>query len=211
MSGVLASVAMAFDDDENTYELWSDLIPILQKNEAQCGQGYLIAAQTVVPSGLPVAIRESNETPLERAMRMSKGPPAAFDTYAPAEFSASFAEALADAVARQKDPVEIEQKLRLPMPYRLLSTQEIKEWRDLSPAVAIPGWRQDKRARKHYKGWNELCSLSTPFWDATKGFAMVWAKTDSGSCSSAGWSFFKHETKGWVRLNWQSTVWNECA
>jgi hypothetical protein len=175
---------------DNSYALWSLLIPVLQ---SQPGKGYMIAQKTAIPDALPY---------------LQTGPP--LTGIEKADYQAPFAEALAQATQRQTEVALIERRLLLSKRYRLLSEEQAKAYFDLSPHVVMAGWRPDPKAAYEYKGWNEFSSISLPYFDNAHSLALIWASTNSG-CYSAGWWFFKRTEHKWERQNWQTEMRDMCA
>lgn len=189
----------------DVYALWSVLIPVIQ---IQPGKGYMIADETAIPDGLPRAGTGEKETPLAKAIRLSKQ--TGYEITVPFQDMPAFSEALAEATLHRRERVRLERRFRLPKRYRLLAQTEVRAYFDLSPASTVLGWRPDPKTARFYKGWNEISSISPPFFSRSRDFAMIWASTHSG-CSEAGWFFFKRTEEGWKRVNWATQVVSFCA
>ena len=189
----------------DVYALWSVLIPVIQ---IQPGKGYMIADETTIPDGLPRAGTGEKETPLAKATRLSKQ--TGYEITVPFQDMPAFSEALAEATLHRRERVRLERRFRLPKRYRLLAQTEVRAYFDLSPASTVLGWRPDPKTARFYKGWNEISSISPPFFSRSRNFAMIWASTHSG-CSEAGWFFFKRTEEGWKRVNWATQVVSFCA
>lgn len=192
-------------DSRDIYTLWSLLIPIIQ---TQPGKGYMIASQIAFPDALPYAATGDKKSPLQKAIDAHNQ--AGYETTVPCQEMVAFSEALADANRHEKEAIEIEHRLQLGKPYRLLSKLQVKAYSDLSPHVAAPDWRPDPHSIRYYKGWNEVSFVSLPFFSGSRDLALVWARTDGG-CTSTGWFFFKRIENGWVRLAWPTEIRDECA
>ena len=197
----------ARDTADDSYALWSLLIPVLQ---SQPGKGYMVAQKTAIPDALPYLQTGPPLTGIEKARRAAALTHTPYETFVPPDFQAPFAEALAEATQRRTEVTLIERRLVLSKRYRLLSEEQAKAYFDLSPHVVMAGWRPDPKATHEYKGWNEFSSISPPYFDKAHNLALIWASTNSG-CYDAGWWFFMRTQHRWERQNWRTEMRDMCA
>lgn len=181
------------------HALWSLLIPEI---ESQPGKGYLLARETLKPDGLPYIQTGQPKTAIQKAIAATKQGLHNYETVVPENMRSPFLEAVEDASSRQTETVQIEQ-LRLSKPYRLLTHGEVQSYIDLSPHVTGPSWKQDAKAARYFKGWNELACVSLPYFDKSNTLALICGENLAG-CYGSQWHFFLKTGPTWKKLAWDT-------
>lgn len=199
--------ALSQSPDSDAHALWSLLIPLLQPLP---GRGYLIQQSTALPRGFPTLASGTPKPVMQKLQDAIQHPDSSFETFVPASRQTAFSEALTDAQQRSTERAYIPKDLKLPRPYRLLTPAQADEYSGLTPHVVAPGWKQNERAERFFRGWDELSSISLPYYSKDKSLALVWAATSSG-CSDWGWWFFLRSNQGWTQQNWKTERRSVCA
>jgi hypothetical protein len=198
--------AQSVSTTEDAYLLWSMLLPEVERHP---GRGYMVAQQTVIPDGLPYIQTGPQKTAIQRAIDASKKSGREYETCVPEASREAFLEAVQDSSLRRLETLQIE-RLALSRPYRLLTNDEVKAYLDLSPSAIGPEWRQNPKAARHFRGWEQLGYFSIPFFNRTKSLAIIWSGVHSG-CYSSRWWFFSRSEDRWTRLDWNTEAMEVCA
>jgi hypothetical protein len=203
---------MPADRGEDSYEIFSLLIPVLQDESPtprECGKtsrpakknGYLISDTTADPGRLAFPRTPVAET---------KPPMGAQGFFAhldpmdvPDRQVAQFNEAVVDYASRKGERVQLEPKFSLPLPYRLMSVNEVSEYAQLSvPHISDPShpWPPNRGLVKKYKGWGPLSRMSEVYFDHARVLGLVWAERNNGCMD---WYAFEKQDGQWRPAAWK--------
>jgi len=190
-------IPMPTDRAEDSFTIYSLLIPVLQPTKKE----YLVAETTEDLSGqfqvlTPAAQTKPPYAPIDIA-RLRIDP---LDV--PDDWKVPFQEAVADYQRNKEVRVRLEPKLRLPLPYRLLDSEQVKEYKLLQPPhITSPShpWPPDPKLVKKYKGRGPLSLVSEVYFDHARTLGLVWAV--SGCMEN--WYAFEKQNSQWLPAAWK--------
>ncbi len=181
--------------EADSYAIWSILIPILRP----VAKGYLVPLSTKVPELVTEVRSDLPLTPLERAklgMQVA-------EMQVPMEFQDRFREAAEDFQSKRQQAVQLQHKLTLSHPYRLLDAESMEEYRRLTPPTCVVDpshpWHRDRGLEKKYATFSPPCMFSRVYFDSNRSLGLVWTE---------GWTMYAFHKEGsaWQRLNWPASA-----
>ena len=202
------AVSMPSDRADDSYAVFSLLIPVLQTTKKE----YLVSNTTENPRRYrsdvqPVSQTKPPMTPIQYAM---SGGGIVMDV--PDDWMAQFNEAVEEFRHREGIRVQLERKLNLPFPYRLIDSKGMDEYlRLLAPRSLMPQgkpWHRDPKLEQKYMGQGPLIRMSEVYFDHEHSLGLVhassleWDEGPGGNGCTQNWYAFEKRDGNWIPAPW---------
>jgi hypothetical protein len=211
-----SSVPMPADRADDSYAIYSLLIPVLQdESDCACEQTGCRAKQTKKTRKNGYLVLDTTEDPsrgafLQTPIAQTKPPMTLKQTFfghldpldVPDEQMTRFQEAVADYASRKGERVRLERKLNLPLPYRLMDSKQYDEFRYTKtlPPLTDNTWPSDRRLVEKYEAWGPLSWMSEVYYDQARTLGLVWASRSGGRTN---WYAFEKRDGQWRPAAWK--------
>jgi hypothetical protein len=173
-----------------------------------------IDAFTFQPANPIVAAR--TYTALERAQHVP-GSLSPF-IYPPVNRLEDAAELVADFTKQNIQQVPIQDRLKLPRPYHLVTPEESRQYFVLNPQgnVYDPSTKDQvatvpAKVRREFKHATGIYSLSSVGFNSKQTLSLFAQRSISNGCSSESWYVLEKTENGWVQLKWPTSSMSVCA
>jgi hypothetical protein len=182
------------ESDDDSYAIWSILIPVLRPGAKE----YLIPVSTEVPE-VTVSLRPAEPLPQIKLAMLG------MTVQVPGAAQAMFQDAAAHFNEKGQKPLLLGPKFHLPHPYKLMTDDDMAEYRRMTGAACIVDanhpWHKDRRLERKYAGFSEPCYFSRVYFDNARRLGLVW----DGSTVFC----FQKEDGGWTRRDWPAAIQRE--
>ncbi len=187
--------------DAESYAIWSMLIPVLRPGAKE----YLIPDVTTVPYG-PIRLPPTES--LTRIQSVARG--LGVDVQVPVADRESFLDAAARANAKVQEPLALWQEFTLDRPYKLLSADELAEYRRIAEPVCVVDplhpWHRNLTLEQKYAKFSAPCFFSRVYFDKTMRLGLVWVEESKREIASFTAYCFQKEADSWKRRDWPAAA-----